>query len=71
MDYLTLDEALESKTIEVSELTSSGHVPNIKISNPSDRMVFLMAGQSLWAAKQNRVLNARLWFMLAPKSTFR
>jgi hypothetical protein len=60
LDYLTLDEALESKTIEVSELTSSGHVPNIKISNRSDRMVFLMAGQQLVGCKQNRVLNASI-----------
>jgi hypothetical protein len=60
LDYLTLDEALEGKWIEISELTSAGHVPNIKINNHSDRMVFLLAGEQLVGCKQNRVLNASI-----------
>ena len=60
LDYLTLDEALEAKRIEVVELSQHGQVPQIKIINRSDRMVFLMAGEQLVGCKQNRVLNASM-----------
>ncbi len=60
LDYLTLDEALETKCIEVAESSQSGHVPQIKIINRSDRMIFLMAGEQVVGCKQNRVLNASM-----------
>jgi hypothetical protein len=60
LDYLTLDEALEAKCIEVAELSQNGQVPQIKIINRSDRMVFLMAGEQVVGCKQNRVLNASM-----------
>jgi hypothetical protein len=60
LDYLTLDEALEGKSIEVAESSQSGHVPQIKIINRSDRMIFLMAGEQVVGCKQNRVLNASM-----------
>jgi hypothetical protein len=60
LDYVTLDEALEDKSIEVSESSENGLVPQIKIINRSNRMVFLMAGEQLVGCKQNRVLNASI-----------
>jgi hypothetical protein len=60
LDYFTLDEALEGKWIEVSESSESGSVPQIKILNRSNRMVFLMAGEQVVGCKQNRVLNASI-----------
>jgi ARG/rhodanese/phosphatase superfamily protein len=59
-DYSTLDEALEQKSLEVSEVDASGRVPTIKVVNKSDRMIFLMAGEELVGGKQNRVLNASM-----------
>jgi hypothetical protein len=58
--YATLDEALTSGTLEVTEATEGGSVPTLKVANKSDSMVFLMAGEQLIGAKQNRVLNASI-----------
>src|SRR5437773_8102721 len=44
-DYLTLDEALEQRTLEVTEVDAGGRVPTLKVANKSGRMVFLMAGR--------------------------
>lgn len=60
LDYLTLDEALEGNWIEVAESSENGSVPQIKIINRSNRMVFLMAGEQVVGCKQNRVLNASI-----------
>ena len=60
VDYFTLDEALEGKWIEVAEFSEKGLVPQIKIINRSNRMVFLMAGEQVVGCKQNRVLNASI-----------
>jgi len=59
-DYSTLDEALEQKSLEVTEVDASGRVPTIKVVNKSERMVFLMAGEELVGGKQNRILNASM-----------
>ncbi|MBI3666601.1 MAG: hypothetical protein HY236_10330 [Acidobacteria bacterium] len=60
LDYVTLDEALEARWIEITEFTEAGQVPRIKIDNRSDHLVFLMAGEQLVGCKQNRVLNASI-----------
>jgi hypothetical protein len=58
--YATLDEALASGALEVTEANEGGSVPTLKVSNKSESMVFLMAGEQLIGAKQNRVLNASI-----------
>jgi hypothetical protein len=60
LDYATLDDALADGTFEVTEVSESGSVPTLKVSNRADRMVFLMAGEQLIGSKQNRVLNASI-----------
>ena len=60
LDYVTLDESLEARWIEITEFTEAGQVPRIKIINRSQHMVFLMAGEQLVGCKQNRVVNASL-----------
>jgi hypothetical protein len=60
LDYATLDEALEARSIEVTESSDGGQVSRIKIVNRSNRMVFLMAGEQLVGCKQNRVLNTSI-----------
>jgi hypothetical protein len=58
--YATLDEALAAKWIDVTEVNESGQVPNLKIVNRSEHMVFIMAGEQLVGGKQNRVVNASM-----------
>ena len=64
--YATMDDALEEKTLDITEVSAAGQVPTLKVVNRADRMVFLMAGEQVIGAKQNRVLNASL--MVAPRS---
>src|SRR2546422_5371552 len=60
IDYITLDDALAAQTLEVTEISAAGSVPELKVLNRGDRKVFLMAGEHLIGAKQNRVLNASI-----------
>src|SRR5262249_13231463 len=56
-DYLTLDEALAAGTLDVTEVSEGGSVPYLKAVNRGDEPVFLMAGEHLVGARQNRILN--------------
>jgi len=60
LEYLTLDQAIETGGFEVTELNASGAVKMLMAKNPLDKMVFLMAGEELVGAKQNRVLDVSL-----------
>ncbi len=55
--YITLDEAVASGTIEIRELSEAGSVPQLKVTNSGDCAVFMLDGEELQGAKQNRVLN--------------
>ncbi|MCP3985480.1 MAG: hypothetical protein GY723_13910 [bacterium] len=55
--YITLDEAVASGTIEIRELNEAGSVPQLKVTNSGDCAVFMLDGEELQGAKQNRVLN--------------
>jgi hypothetical protein len=61
--YLTLDEALAQGTVQVTEVSKGGHVPELLLINRGDRPVLLIDGEELVGAKQNRVLNLTI---LAP-----
>ncbi len=54
-DYVTLEEALKMKWVEVSEV-EGGRVPQVKISNLSKNVLFLMGGEILTGARQDRIL---------------
>lgn len=56
-DYITLDEALEQKCSMVTEVSESGSVPELKFVNSGTRRIFLLDGEQLIGAKQNRILN--------------
>jgi hypothetical protein len=51
---LTRDNA---DMIKVTEVSEAGSVPVLNVQNLSDARVFLMDGQELVGAKQNRILN--------------
>jgi hypothetical protein len=61
--YLTLDEALAQRSVQVVEVSDGGHVPELTIVNKGQRPVLLLDGEELLGAKQNRVLNLTI---LAP-----
>jgi len=58
--YLTLKEALEKRLPVVKEVSAEASVPELKVINNADVPVFLMDGEELAGAKQNRVLNTSI-----------
>jgi hypothetical protein len=56
-DYLTLDEALAAKTAKITEIGEAGSVPELRFINDSDKRVFLLDGEEVIGAKQNRIFN--------------
>lgn len=62
-DYLTLDEALKQNVARVTEVSEGGSVPQLLFRNQGEQAVFLLDGEELVGAKQNRVLNITI---LAP-----
>ena len=60
VDYMTLDEAVTARILDVAEIDERGRVSTIKVVNKSDRLVFLMAGELLVGCKQDRVINASI-----------
>lgn len=58
--YLTLREALDGGALVISEVSSGGSVPELKVVNKGDVGVLLLDGEELMGAKQNRVLNTTI-----------
>jgi len=56
--YLSLDEALELGRIKVTEVSESGDVPNLLVTNKGEIPILILAGEELVGAKQNRLVNA-------------
>jgi len=67
VDYIVLDDALKSGRFWISEATDGGIVAMLRATNLTDQPVFLMEGEELVGAKQNRVLNLSL--MVPPGET--
>jgi hypothetical protein len=55
--YLTLDEALHAGSIEITETSAQGSVNELKVFNTGSAPVFILDGEELVGAKQNRVVN--------------
>jgi hypothetical protein len=58
-EYITLDEALKEDILTVKEI-GSGTVPEISVLNRGKKDVFIMDGEELVGAKQNRMVNISL-----------
>jgi hypothetical protein len=56
-DYVLAGETLARGTLEVTEVSKSGSVPNLRVTNHGERPVLILDGEELQGAKQNRVLN--------------
>lgn len=63
---LTLDEAISSNALVVKEVSSSGSVNQLAVTNNSKKTVFIMAGEIMRGSKQDRVLQSDV--LLPPMS---
>jgi len=60
LDYITLDEALSQGLIEIAEIDKNGSVPELKLTNKSERMILILDGEELEGSKQNRIVNTTM-----------
>lgn len=58
IDYLLLNEALEQKVIEITEVGDGGSVPELRVANIGACPVLVIEGEQLIGALQNRTLNS-------------
>ena len=68
-DYAILDEALALGIVKIGETSEAGRVPALKVLNQGDKAVFLLDGEELVGAKQNRVLNLSILVPAHSEST--
>src|SRR5688500_17704869 len=54
--YVTLEDAMPLG-LRIDEVSESGSVPELAVTNPTDANVLLYDGEELLGAKQNRILN--------------
>jgi hypothetical protein len=69
LDYLMVDEALDAKKVVVEEVSEGGSVPELRMTNFSEKVVLVVDGTELVGAKQNRIVNAS--FLIPPQSITR
>jgi hypothetical protein len=58
--YMILQDALERKLLTITEVSESGSVPELKVTNRADCGVLILDGEELVGAKQNRILNTTI-----------
>ena len=68
LDYISLKKGLEKELVEVTEVSEGGSVPVLKVTNNSTSPLFILDGEELVGAKQNRIVNTSM--LLAAKSSF-
>jgi hypothetical protein len=64
--YLTLEQAIDSGVLLVTEVDASGNVNRLKLNNHAKKPVLIVEGEELKGAKQNRIVNAS--FLIAAKT---
>ena len=62
LDYILAADAIEAGTLVVTELDEGGSVPDLLVTSSVETMVFVMDGEELVGAKQNRILNTSILF---------
>lgn len=65
-DFMSVDDALESKQLMVTEVDEHGEVNTLEARNLSDKFILILAGEELIGAKQNRIVNTTI--LLPPES---
>jgi len=61
LKYISSEAAIKADLLRVTEVSESGSVNELLVLNGSDAFVFLMDGDILLGAKQNRVLNTSVF----------
>jgi len=65
--YINLAQGIQSGDIQIREISESGSVPKLAIQNRGNQPLFIMDGEELVGAKQNRITNSS--FVIGPNCT--
>ena len=65
--YDTLQNAIRAGQAKVTEVSESGHVPELRVVNDGGSSVLIVDGEELVGAKQNRIVNITI--LVPPQST--
>ncbi|MCA9522114.1 MAG: hypothetical protein KC609_14130 [Myxococcales bacterium] len=65
LEYRVLDEALAQESVDITEISEQGSIPELRVHNKGDRHVLMVDGEELLGAKQNRIVNAS--FLIPPE----
>jgi len=57
IEYDVLEDALEAGTVEITEVSTGGSVPDLIVNNTGDKHLLVLDGEELVGGKQNRILN--------------
>lgn len=60
LKYISLDSGIKKGLVEIKEVNSAGSVPDLLLINNSDDYVFVLHGEELLGAKQNRTVNTSI-----------
>ncbi len=60
IQYMTMQEAMGMRKLIIKEISDSGSVPELIVINEADTPVFLLDGEELAGAKQNRIVNTSI-----------
>jgi len=66
IEPISLEEALTAGTLEVTEVSADGRVPELRVRNAGETPVLILDSEELVGAKQNRIVNVTI--LVAPKS---
>jgi ARG/rhodanese/phosphatase superfamily protein len=66
METMSLEEAIAEGTIQLTEVSAEGHVPELRVKNSRDKPILILDGEELVGAKQNRIVNVTI--LVAPQS---
>jgi hypothetical protein len=66
LDYILAEDAIKAGNFSVTEVSDSGSVPELLVTNSCDQMILLIDGEELIGAKQNRILNVSI--LVPPQS---
>jgi hypothetical protein len=66
IEPVSLEEAIAGGTIQVTEVSAEGHVPELRVKNSGGTPVLILDGEELIGAKQNRIVNVTI--LVAPRS---
>ena len=68
LNYISLKQGLEKNLVEITEVNEGGSVPTLNVINNANQPLFILDGEELAGAKQNRIVNTSM--LLAAKSNF-